>query len=264
MERFLYTILTFLGLTAGLLLAGESVAQGPTNLEKGKAALAQGDLSSARKFLEMAYKEAPQDTAVISALTDTYLRGQDARRAEQVLTDAVKRTPTMGELYVYLGVAQNMRGNFKTAYETLQKANELLGAEQPLRSTLYLNLGIATQGLIAQETRKVDGPSAISWYDKAVELNPRNATAHSYRGSALYRAGNYEDAVLAYSKALEIDDSNAIILYNRGMAYLREGNRAKACLDFHAACKRRNMNACKQITIECTHDQLGTKLQPEQ
>ena len=247
MERFLYTILTFLGLTAGLLLAGESVAQGPTNLEKGKAALAQGDLSSARKFLEMAYKEAPQDTAVISALTDTYLRGQDARRAEQVLTDAVKRTPTI-----------------KTAYETLQKANELLGAEQPLRSTLYLNLGIATQGLIAQETRKVDGPSAISWYDKAVELNPRNATAHSYRGSALYRAGNYEDAVLAYSKALEIDDSNAIILYNRGMAYLREGNRAKACLDFHAACKRRNMNACKQITIECTHDQLGAKQQPEQ
>ena len=260
MKRFLYTILVFLGLTAGLLHAGESVAQEPTNLEKGKTALAQGDLSSARKFLELAYKEAPQDTAVISALTDTYLRGQDARRAEQVLSDAVKRTPTMGELYVYLGVAQNMRSNFKTAYETLQKANELLGAEHPLRSTLYLNLGIATQG----QTREMDGPSALSWYDKAVELNPRNATAHSYRGSALYRVGNYEDAVLAYSKALEIDDSNAIILYNRGMAYLREGNRAKACLDFHAACKRRNMNACKQITIECTHDQLGAKLQPEQ
>ena len=71
----------------------------------------------------------------------------------------------------------------------------------------------------------------------------------------LYRMSDYDEALRMLNLSLDIDLQNPITLYNRGVTYLKLEDRRNACLDFHAACRKGNMNACKQILIECKQQQ---------
>ena len=46
---------------------------------------------------------------------------------------------------------------------------------------------------------------AISDYNKAIEINPRDAKAYNNRGNAYQRKGQYDQAISDYNKALEIN-----------------------------------------------------------
>ncbi|MGP1362795.1 MAG: tetratricopeptide repeat protein [Bacteroides sp.] len=225
-------------------LLGRSNAQDDSEFRAAQEALNADDLTIARKHFEAAYKSSPSDTAVVLGLAETYLRMQDVARAEDFMTKALKVHEGLAPLYLKLGIALNMRAKFKKAEENFQRADELMSADDPLRQTLYINYGIALVG-------KEQVTDAIVWFDKVLAINPRNATAYNYKGAALYKIGEYDDALRALNLSLDIDLQNPITLYNRGMTYMKLEERSKGCLDFHAACKKGNMNACKQIVMLC-------------
>lgn len=230
-----------------VLLGVAAHAQNP--LDSARLALQNGDVEAAKRLLEPAYKAQPADTAIVLTLAEVYLREQDSKRAEQILETATNTFPEYGNLYVRLGIALNMRGKFKKAEEAFMKANSLLPKEAPERATLYVNLGLS----IMNDNRPKE---AVACFDKAIAANPRNTTAHGYRGMALYRMGDLKEAIEAYNRAIEIDDKNPITLYNRGIAIQKNGQLAKACLDYHAACKLGNLNACKRVMMECSKQNL--------
>ena len=46
---------------------------------------------------------------------------------------------------------------------------------------------------------------AITAYDKALEIDPKDKEAWVNKGAALNRMGNFSEAITAYDKALKID-----------------------------------------------------------
>ena len=237
-------IVIFVILIISLFAPVHLKAQDLSDLQLAKQAFMAEDLRSAKKYFERAYKTDPTDTIVLFGLAETYIRMQDAADAEDFITKALKENPNLAPLYLKLGIALNMRNKFKKAEDAFIRADELMSKDDPLQQTLYVNYGIA---LIGQQQLK----EALPWFDKVLALNPRNATAYNYKGATLYRLEEYDSALRALNLSLDIDLQNPITLYNRAMVYTKLEDYSNACLDFHAACRKGNINACKQILLIC-------------
>ena len=76
---------------------------------------------------------------------------------------------------------------------------------------------------------------AVSYYDKAIQLNPSNADAYYNRGDAYDEMGEYGKAIADYSKAIELAPNHAPAYYNRGCAYGEIGAYDKAIADYTKA-----------------------------
>ena len=136
--------LLLIGYAHSPLAAQEANAPTESALAVGQRALEQGDLKTARERLESAYKELGEnDTTVVLLLTETYIRSREFKKAEQVITAGVKANPESPNLYLKEGIVMNLRGRFKKAQESFQRANELLPSNAPERASLYINLGLA-------------------------------------------------------------------------------------------------------------------------
>ena len=78
-------------------------------------------------------------------------------------------------------------------------------------------------------------PKAISDFTRAIELNPEFALAYSNRGVAYAKLGEYQKAIDDCSKAIEIDPKLANAYNNRGVAYALQKFPTAACGDFYQA-----------------------------
>ncbi len=61
---------------------------------------------------------------------------------------------------------------------------------------------------------------AIAYFNKAIELNPRNAEAYNNRGLAYYEKGQYDKAFSDYTKTIEINPRFFIAYSNRAGAFI--------------------------------------------
>jgi tetratricopeptide (TPR) repeat protein len=55
---------------------------------------------------------------------------------------------------------------------------------------------------------------AIEWYQKALELDPKNVSARTDLGTCYFNAGRPQDALREYRKSLEIDPKHAPTIFN--------------------------------------------------
>jgi tetratricopeptide (TPR) repeat protein len=69
---------------------------------------------------------------------------------------------------------------------------------------------------------------AITWYDKALSIDPNNIEALNYKGVALSNLGKNEEAINWYDKALAIDPNNVNVLNNKGVALSNLGKNEEA------------------------------------
>ena len=76
---------------------------------------------------------------------------------------------------------------------------------------------------------------ALSDCNKAIEINPRDAEAYSFRGHAYAEKGQYDKAIADFTKAIEINPRDAVAYNNRGFAYLFKREYEKAWDDVHKA-----------------------------
>lgn len=60
---------------------------------------------------------------------------------------------------------------------------------------------------------------AIKTFDKAIELNPRDAVAYSNRGAAYGQIGNYKQQFEDSNRAIELNARDAVAYNNRGVAH---------------------------------------------
>ena len=88
---------------------------------------------------------------------------------------------------------------------------------------------------------------ALNAYDKAIELNPNDASAYNNRGLAYSNLGKYKQAILSYDRAIELNPKDADAYYNRGNAYNRLGNTIYANQDLKIAAKLGNIFAQKSL-----------------
>ena len=73
---------------------------------------------------------------------------------------------------------------------------------------------------------------AISYYQKAIELDPNSAESYGRRGFVYYMQGNMDRAISDYSKAIQINPNDKNAYHFRGLAYTDKGNYDQAISDF--------------------------------
>ncbi len=237
--------LAALALLLILLSPGASARRAENDpLSMGIRALRNNELGAAEDFLSKAYRQDKKDTACIYAYVETCIRLRKVKKAESLLRDAIDEYPESAELLLKLGITQNLKGDFDEAQKTFLQVEGMLPEGSPDFVTLYINNGLAIL---------YDGnpEESLPWFDKALDLSPRNATAYNYKGSAFYMMKDYVSAIDSYDASIDIDNRNAMSFYNRGMAYLKSKMQSEACKDFHMACKMGNTNACKTVMLEC-------------
>jgi tetratricopeptide (TPR) repeat protein len=74
---------------------------------------------------------------------------------------------------------------------------------------------------------------ALTYFDKAIKVNPRYYAAYCNRGVAYNVLGNYKKAIADFDRAIEIDPTFAAAYYNRGVAYDVLGSYKQAIADFN-------------------------------
>ena len=76
-----------------------------------------------------------------------------------------------------------------------------------------------------------DKKAAITCYNKAIELNPKYATAYNNKGVALKALGDTKAAITCYNKAIEINPKYASAYHNKGNALYALGD-TKSAIEF--------------------------------
>jgi hypothetical protein len=85
--------------------------------------------------------------------------------------------------------------------------------------------------------------AAITYFKKAIELDPSNASAHFNQGICHGETGQYEEAISCINKALDIYPEKASYFYGRGRVRLLFGDKDKAVEDFKRAAVLGNKDA---------------------
>jgi tetratricopeptide (TPR) repeat protein len=95
-------------------------------------------------------------------------------------------------------------------------------------AAFYLDIGVALY-----QKGRLD--QAIAEFNKAIELNPRDAEAYNYRGSAYLKKGQIDRAISDYDQVLRLKPRYAEVYTDRGVAYGAKGQYDGALADFNRA-----------------------------
>jgi eukaryotic-like serine/threonine-protein kinase len=134
---------------------------------------------------------------------------------------AVARTPDATLIWNTLWVAHYRDENWKEAVTALLKAQGKLDAAIARHSkAIELDPKSASahnglgNALIGQ--KKLD--EAIACYRRAIELDPKSASAHNGLGCALFGQKKLDEAIACYRRAIELDPKSAKAHSNLGLA----------------------------------------------
>jgi len=97
--------------------------------------------------------------------------------------------------------------------------------------------------------RKGQYDQAISDYGKALEIDPKKEAVYFFRGNANFNKKEYDQAISDYSKALEINPRHALVYFNRGVAHGKKGQYDQAISDYNKALEidPKHFRACNNL-----------------
>jgi len=173
----------------------------------GNAQLCLGEDALALETLQPLLLAAPDDLGSISALVQAFRRNGSSEKARELS-------------------------------ESLPESNTLALAD-PDRFVVQ-SLSVDSEALFARSKEKeAQGRFPAANEDlRRLELNePRNALYPARIGRNFVRMGQPREAISYFSKALAIDPTRSITYYNRGIAQQRAGDRAAAVADFRRTLK---------------------------
>jgi tetratricopeptide (TPR) repeat protein len=102
---------------------------------------------------------------------------------------------------------------------------------------------------------------AIEAFNKAIELNPKDAVAYNNRGAAYGQTGNYKQQIEDSSKALQLNPKDAVAFNNRGVAYGELGNHEQEIEDCSKAIELNPKLAVAYYHRGIAYHKLGNRKQ---
>lgn len=105
---------------------------------------------------------------------------------------------------------------------------------------------------------------ALTNYNKAVELNPDNASIYLNRALAFYKKKDYEKAIADYDKVIEINPKELVAYANRANSNEKLGNTDKAVADYKRILELDEKNESALNNLKRIEDERTRALQKQQ
>jgi TolB-like protein/Flp pilus assembly protein TadD len=163
---------------------------------------------------------------------ELYLKGRffwnkrtadDLRKSIDYFNQAVQKDPNYAQAYAGLAQAWKLLPAFnggapKDCFPQAEAAAKKALALDDTSSSAHAALA-SLKGL-----NGFDYPGAISEYDRALQLNPNDATAHQwFANDTLANVGQKERELTEMKRAVELDPLSLVINSNLGWAYIHSG-----------------------------------------
>ena len=185
----------------------------------------EGKLKEALAVLKMGLEYLPSSYGVILSYA-RYLN--EAGQYNDVLAILNKeRLPQMEhdpEIWNYLGVAYEGKGDFEKAVEAYGKALSI----DDEYAVVFRNLGTAYLSIYLKTRELKTCEKSIQNLKRATELEPDYASAYNRLGVAYREIGKTEEAIYCLKKALELRPDVGHPLFSLGLVYLDKGDKVKA------------------------------------
>ena len=136
---------------------------------------------------------AQDNAAKARALVSSAIQMTNSDAAVKLLWQATEIDPTLEDPYVYLGVYYNSRSDFASMVKVYQK----LIKYRPNEVSAYLNIGEAYMSFTPPRLQE-----ALSYYQKAYALDPKNSWTALRIGEIFVQNGNREQATKYLREAL--------------------------------------------------------------
>lgn len=107
---------------------------------------------------------------------------------------------------------------------------------------------------------KGDYDLAVNDYNKAIELNPKDAVAYLNRGRAYHDKTNYDLAIADFDKVIEINPKETSAYLNRGDAFEKKGNAQQAIGDYKKVVEIDANNEAAKNNLKRLQDELAKTL----
>lgn len=125
---------------------------------------------------------------------------------------------------------------------------------QPMDSTYWLN-----KGAICYTYGNPIG--AITYFKKAIELDPTSASAYFNQGICHGELDQYKEAIACINKAIDMYPEKALYFYGRAMVYLLSGDKDKAIEDFRRAAELGDRDAQAYLQDTLHDEQMDIELE---
>lgn len=128
------------------------------------------------------------------------------------------------------GLRQDRASDGRVAIPGSMKINHAVRqqARQDEDAGVYFNRGVSRIG-------QGDHAGALADFDRAIEIDPDNAEAHSHRGSTRMHMGNIDGAIADFDRAIEIERNNIGAYVSRAIGRQNKGDHRGAIADWDQA-----------------------------
>lgn len=189
----------------------------------------KGDMELAMQSIQECLKLDPKFSSASQKLLQIYDRtGQQTLAIELLEKDLARpdKTKTQHETTMshnHLGVLHYREGNMDKAVQAFEKALEL----SPHNKTTKRNLHQIFLERTTHFLKTKDHDRAVFYCEKAIKLQPQDATAYKYLGSGYSQLGKYTEAIDFYQKALKMQPTDELTQKNLANTYVGYGVKLK-------------------------------------
>ncbi len=149
--------------------------------------------------------------------------------------EAIALNPDDIQARYNLGVVLQQQGLLELAINNYQQVINLSPPQDVIKVKAYSNWGAILVG-----QGKFDEGREI--FEKALALEPQDATLYNNLGQAFLEAGNIERAIATYHQALELQPELIVARHNIGKAYQKKGLHSEAIAYFQQVIERQPNN----------------------
>lgn len=105
--------------------------------------------------------------------------------------------------------------------------------------------------------RKGENQEALERFSRAINLNPRMASAYVNQGSVYEYTGEHDDAIRSYTRAIELEPNATAAYGNRANAYSAKGDYSRAIQDHNKAIALAPSSAAHHSDRGTTYKDMG-------
>gem|GEM_PF-5198970 len=113
----------------------------------------------------------------------------------------------------------------------------------------------AANGNILTNNKKYD--EAISYFNKAINLDPKNSIYYCNRGEAYFLNSQNVEAFADFNRAIELDPNNSNAYFYRGAVYMKDEKIGKAIIEFNIAIQKKPDYAEAYLYRGIAYEKIG-------